>query len=141
MEAEEGARVNSPEDIERMLGAETIAVVGLSDDPTKPSHFVSAYMQRAGKKILPVNPVVPSVLGETSYASLSELPEKPDVVNVFRLPKAIPAIVDEMITLGLKALWVQQGIRNEEAARKAEAAGIHVVMDRCIMVEHRMRTR
>ncbi|SDF12978.1 hypothetical protein SAMN05444167_1478 [Terriglobus roseus] len=121
--------------------AKTIAVVGLSDDPTKASHFVSAYMQRAGKKILPVNPAVTSVLGETSYASLSELPEKPDVVNVFRLPRAIPAIVDEMITLGLKALWVQQGIRNEEAARKAEAAGIHVVMDRCIMVEHRMRTR
>ncbi|WP_231966871.1 CoA-binding protein [Terriglobus roseus] len=124
-----------------MLVAKTIAVVGLSDDPTKASHFVSAYMQRAGKKILPVNPAVTSVLGETSYASLSELPEKPDVVNVFRLPRAIPAIVDEMITLGLKALWVQQGIRNEEAARKAEAAGIHVVMDRCIMVEHRMRTR
>ncbi|WP_047487714.1 CoA-binding protein [Terriglobus sp. TAA 43] len=133
--------MNSSEDIEKMLAAKTIAVVGLSDDPAKPSHFVSAYMQRVGKKILPVNPAVPSVLGETSYASLSELPEKPDVVNVFRLPRAIPAIVDEMIALGLKALWVQQGIRNEEAAAKAEAAGIRVVMDHCIMVEHRMRTR
>lgn len=141
MEAEERSRVNSPEDIKGMLAAKTIAVVGLSDDPEKPSHFVSAYMQQAGKKILPVNPAIPSVLGETSYASLSDLPEKPDVVNVFRLPRAIPAIVDEMIALGLKNLWVQQGIRNEEAAAKAEAAGIHVVMDRCMMVEHRMHTR
>lgn len=141
MEAEERPRVNSPEDIERMLAAKTIAVVGLSDDPAKPSHFVSAYMQQVGKKVFPVNPAVESVMGETSYASLRGLPEKPEVVNVFRLPRAIPAIVDEMIELGLTNLWVQQGIRNEEAARKAEAAGIHVVMDRCIMVEHRMRTR
>ncbi|MEZ2346273.1 CoA-binding protein [Terriglobus sp. RCC_193] len=133
--------MNSSEDIERMLAAKTIAVVGLSGDPSKPSYFVSAYMQQAGKKILPVNPVVQSVLGETSYASLRDLPEKPEVVNVFRLPRAIPAIVEEMIELGLTNLWVQQGIRNEEAARRAEAAGIHVVMDRCIMVEHRMRER
>lgn len=141
MEAEEGPRVNSSEDIAQMLGAKTVAVVGLSDDPAKPSHFVSAYMQKAGKTILPVNPAVDHVLGLKSYASLRDLPQKPDVVNVFRLPKAIPAIVDEMIELGLTHLWVQQGIRNEEAAAKAEAAGIHVVMDRCIMVEHRMRAR
>ena len=133
--------MNSPEVIASMLQAKTIAVVGLSDDSAKPSHFVSAYMQRAGKRILPVNPSMPSVLGETSYASLRDLPEKPNVVNVFRLPKAIPGIVDEMIELGLTDLWVQQGIRNDEAATKAEAAGIRVVMDRCIMVEHRMRSR
>jgi predicted CoA-binding protein len=141
MEAEERSRLNSSEDIERMLAAKTIAVVGLSGDPSKPSHFVSAYMQQAGKKILPVNPSIDSALGEESYAALSDLPVKPDVVNVFRLPKAIPAIVDEMIALGLKNLWVQQGICNEEAAAKAEAAGIRVVMDRCMMVEHRMRAR
>ena len=125
----------------QMLVAKTIAVVGLSEDAAKPSHFVSAYMQKAGKTILPVNPAVDQVLGVKSYASLRDLPEKPDVVNVFRLPKAIPRIVDEMIELGLTHLWVQQGIRNEEAAAKAESAGIHVVMDRCMMVEHRMRVR
>lgn len=133
--------MNAAADIERMLAARTIAVVGLSDDPAKPSHYVSRYMQAAGKRILPVNPQVEQVLGERSYASLRELPVTPDVVNVFRLPKAIPAIVEEMIALGLTDLWVQQGIRNEEAARTAEAAGIRVVMDRCIMVEHRMRVR
>ncbi|SEC58453.1 CoA-binding protein [Terriglobus roseus] len=133
--------MNSPEDIAGMLAAKTIAVVGLSDDPSKPSHYVSAYMQTAGKRILPVNPSVQSVLGETCYASLKDLPERPGVVNVFRLPKAIPGIVDEMIELGLTDLWVQQGIRHAEAAAKAEAAGIRVVMDRCIMVEHRMRGR
>jgi predicted CoA-binding protein len=141
MAAKEGARVNAPEVIAQMLAAKTIAVVGLSEDPSKPSHFVSAYMQMAGKRILPVNPALETVLGEKSYASLRDLPERPDVVNVFRLPRAIPAIVDEMIELGFDALWVQQGIRNEEAAANAEAAGIRVVMDRCIMVEHRMHGR
>jgi len=129
--------MNEPAVIREMLGMKTIAVVGLSDDPVKPSHYVSAYMQAKGYKIFPVNPAVVEVLGETSYGSLSELPVKPDVVNVFRLPKAIPAIVDEMLALGLKNLWVQQGIVNLEAAERAEAGGIRVVMDRCIMVEHR----
>jgi predicted CoA-binding protein len=123
------------------LKARTIAVVGLSDKPEKASYGVSKYMQRQGYTILPVNPAVAEVLGEKSYASLAELPEKPDVVNVFRLPNAVPAIVDEMIALGLKNLWVQLGIVNMEAAERAEKAGIRVVMDRCIMVEkmgHRM---
>ena len=134
--------MNEPEVIDQMLGngtGKTIAVVGLSENPAKPSHYVSEYMQRHGYKILPVNPAVERVLGEKSYASLTELPVKPDVVNVFRLPNAIPAIVDEMLALGLKNLWVQAGIVNEEAAAKAEAGGIRVVMDRCIMVEHRRR--
>ena len=124
-----------------MLDGKTIAVVGLSDDPGKPSHYVSAYMQRQGYRILPVNPALAAagaeVLGERCYASLAELPVKPDVVNVFRLPKAIPGIVDEMLALGLKNLWVQQGIVNLEAAGRAAQGGIRVVMDRCIMVEHR----
>jgi predicted CoA-binding protein len=141
MAAEEGSLMNSPDVIASMLASRAIAVVGLSEDTMKPSHYVSAYMQTAGKRILPVNPSVEFVLGERSYASLRDLPEKPDLVNVFRLPKAIPGIVDEMIELGLTDLWVQQGIRHPEAAAKAEAAGIRVVMDRCIMVEHRMRTR
>jgi predicted CoA-binding protein len=134
--------MNEPERMLEMLGgrehgARTLAVVGLSDDPSKASYGVSAYMQANGYRILPVNPGISSALGERSYASLSELPERPDVVNVFRLPKAIPAIVDEMLALGLRDLWVQLGIRNEAAAQAAEAGGIHVVMDRCIMVEHR----
>jgi len=115
----------------------TLAVVGLSDNPFKASHSVSAYMQQHGYRIVPVNPGIASALGETSYASLRELPMTPDVVNVFRLPQHIPAIVDEMIELGLKNLWVQLGIRNAEAAARAEQAGIRVVMDRCILLEHR----
>ena len=136
--------MNEPEVMDGMLGdgtgvGRTIAVVGLSENPAKPSHYVSEYMQRHGYKILPVNPVVESVLGEKSYKSLAELPMKPDVVNVFRLPNAIPGIVDEMLALGLRNLWVQAGIVNRDAAAKAEAGGIRVVMDRCIMVEHRRR--
>ena len=95
-------------------------------------------MQRLGRRILPVNPALNEVvLGEAPYASLADLPVKPDLVNVFRLPKFIPAIVEEMIALNLKALWVQQGIVNLEAAAKAEAHGIRVVMDRCLMIESR----
>jgi len=132
--------MNEPEVIEAMLGqghGRTIAVVGLSDNPAKPSYYVSEYMQRHGYKIYPVNPSLDTVLGEKSYASLSELPVKPDVVNVFRLPKFIPAIVDEMLGLGLKNIWVQQGIIHMDAANRAEEGGMHVVMDRCIMIEHR----
>ena len=131
--------MNEPDVVRGMLAAKTIAVVGLSDDPNKPSNYVSAYMQKAGYRILPVNPGLggAEVLGVASYASLKDLPEKPDVVNVFRLPRAIGGVVEEMIALGLKAIWVQQGIVNLDAAKRAEEAGIAVVMDRCIMVEHR----
>jgi predicted CoA-binding protein len=138
--------MNEPQLIRDMLGTptktnpRTIAVIGLSDDPAKPSHYVSAYMQQHGYTIYPINPSLPKVLGERSYASLSDLPVKPEIVDVFRLPKFIPAIVDEMLKLGLKNLWVQQGIVHLEAAARAEAGGIHVVMDRCIMVEHRHLT-
>src|SRR5215471_17287726 len=134
--------MNEPETIRAMLGhppvdPRTIAVIGLSHIPEKPSHYVPAYMRQHGYRILPVNPAVDSVLGEKSYPTLSDLPVKPDIVNVFRLPKYIPAIVDDMIQLGLKDVWVQLGIINLEAAERAEQAGIRVVMDRCIMVEHR----
>jgi uncharacterized protein len=138
--------MNEPATIREMLGTttnanpRTIAVIGLSEDPTKPSHYVSAYMQQHGYKIYPVNPSITEVLGEKSYASLSDLPIKPNIVDVFRLPKFIPAIVDEMIQLGLTNIWIQQGIINLEAATRAESAGIRVVMDRCIMVEHRHLT-
>lgn len=134
--------MNEPQVIRAMLGhppsePRTIAVVGLSENPDKPSHYVPAYMQQHGYRILPVNPLVESVLGERAYPALADLPSKPDIVNVFRLPKFIPAIVEQMLDLGFKNLWVQQGIINTEAAETAEAGGIWVVMDRCIMVEHR----
>ena len=138
--------MNEPEIIRSILGVttaenpRTIAVIGLSEDSAKPSHYVSAYMQQHGYTIYPINPSLPKVLGERSYASLSDLPVKPDIVDVFRLPKFLPAIVDEMLQLTLKNLWVQRGIVNLEAATRAEAVGIQVVMDRCIMVEHRHLT-
>jgi predicted CoA-binding protein len=137
--------MNEPEVIRNMLGSSqntsrTLAVIGLSDNPLKPSFYVSQYMQQHGFQIFPINPALSSVLGEKSFPSLADLPIKSDIVNVFRLPKFIPAIVDEMLALGLKNLWVQQGILHPEAAARAEAGGIHVVMDRCIMVEH-MRMR
>jgi predicted CoA-binding protein len=133
--------MNEPEVILNMLGGptrqpRTLAVVGLSDDPTRPSHSVSAYMQRHGYRILPINPGIAHVLGERCYPSLRALTERPDVVNVFRLPRYIPAIVDDMIDLGFDNLWVQLGIVNEHAAIKAQTAGIRVVMDRCVLIEH-----
>ena len=132
--------MNEPQVIDAMLARPgTVAVVGLSDNPMKPSFYVSEYMQQQGFRVLPVNPALDNALGEKSYGSLAELPVKPDVVNVFRLPKFIPAIVDEMLALGLKNLWVQQGIVDLKSAARAEAGGINVVMDRCIMVEHRRR--
>jgi predicted CoA-binding protein len=134
--------LNEPEVIDAMLGGgtgRTIAVVGLSQNSARPSHYVSVYMQQHGYTIYPVNPSIDTVLGEKSYPSLAALPVKPDVVNVFRLPSYVPAIVDEMLALGLKDLWVQQGIVNLDAAARAEQGGIHVVMDHCIMVEHRRR--
>ncbi|CAN5665126.1 CoA-binding protein [soil metagenome] len=138
--------MNEPNVIHEMLGdpskaSVTIAVIGMSENPMKASHYVSEYMQQRRYQIFPVNPSIPSVLGEKCYPSLTALPVKPDIVNVFRLPSYIPAIVDEMIALGLRNLWVQQGIVNLEAAARADAAGIRVVMDRCIMVEHRNRAR
>jgi predicted CoA-binding protein len=134
--------MNDPSNILDMLGfpggqRRTLAVVGLSDNPSKASHSVSAYMQQHGYRILPVNPSLTSVLGERAFPSLADLPIKPDVVNVFRLPYFIPSIVDEMIPLGLTNLWTQLGIINLPAAQKAEKHGIHVVMDRCILIEHR----
>lgn len=135
--------MNEPETILAMLKRDTggrlpsLAVVGLSDDPSRPSHSVSAYMQRAGYPIRPVNPAASEVLGERCFPSLRELPLRPDVVNVFRLPRFLPAIVEEMVELGLEQLWVQLGIVHPEAARRAEEAGIRVVMDRCILIEQR----
>jgi predicted CoA-binding protein len=114
-----------------------IAVVGLSDKPDRPSHGVAAYMQSAGYRIIPVNPAVKEVLGEKSYSSLKEIPENVDLVDVFRKPEAVPEIVEDAIAIGAKAVWMQEGVVHNAAADRARAAGLQVVMDRCILKEHR----
>ena len=119
--------------------AKTIAVVGLSDSPLRPSHGVSAYMQMHGYKIIPVNPNVREVLGEESYHSLVEVPEKIDVVNIFRRPEFVEEVIDQAIRLTIPAVWMQEEVINERAAAKARNAGMFVVMDRCILKEHRAR--
>jgi predicted CoA-binding protein len=118
--------------------AKTIAVIGVSDDETKPSYGVSLYMQNSGYRIVPVNPKVEEALGEKAYPSLTEAAkaEKIDIVDVFRRPDAVPGIVDEVIQLGIPALWLQETVVHEEAAEKARKAGIFVVMDKCILKEH-----
>jgi predicted CoA-binding protein len=128
---------------ELLSRAKTIAVVGLSDSPMRPSHGVSAYMQSAGYKIIPVNPRVTEALGEKSYPSLLEMPlemvKKIDLVDVFRRPKHVDEIVDQVIQLKIPAIWLQEGVINERAAEKARKAGIFVVMDLCVLKEHRAR--
>jgi predicted CoA-binding protein len=119
----------------------TIAVVGLSSDPWRASHGVSAYMQSQGYRIIPVNPHIESCLGEKSHASLLEVPEKIDLVNIFRRPEFVEAIVDQAIQLKVPAVWMQEEVIHEEAAEKARQAGIFVVMDLCILKEHRARFR
>ena len=121
----------------------TIAVVGLSESPMRPSHGVSAYMQAAGYKIIPVNPQIAEALGEKAYPSLLEIPAELaktiDLVNVFRRPEYVDEIVDQAIALKMKALWLQEDVINQRAAEKARKAGMFVVMDRCILKEHRAR--
>jgi predicted CoA-binding protein len=121
--------------------AKTIAVVGLSNSPLRPSHGVSAYLQSHGYRIIPVNPSIKGALGEKAVASLSEINEKIDIVDVFRRSEFVPAIVDEAIRLKIPALWLQEGVIHDEAAAKARRAGILVVMDHCILKEHRKRFR
>lgn len=110
----------------------TIAVVGLSPKRNRPSHAVAESLQCFGYRIIPVRPAVESVLGEKAYAELRDLPEKPDLVDVFRAPEHVGPIVDECIALGIKAIWLQDGVINEAAALKAQQAGLTVIMDRCI---------
>jgi len=117
----------------------TIAVVGLSDSPLRPSYGVSAYMQGQGYRIIPVNPSIKGALGEKAVSSLSEIKEKIDVVDVFRRPEFVPEVVDEAIRLKIPAIWLQEDVIHEEAAEKARKAGIFVVMDKCILKEHRAR--
>jgi uncharacterized protein len=121
--------------------AKTIAVVGLSDKPLRPSHGVAAYMQCQGYRIIPVNPQIESCLGEKAYSSLLEVPEKIDIVNIFRRPEFVEEIVDQAIQLKVPAIWMQEDVIHEKAAEKARGAGIFVIMDRCILQEHRARFR
>jgi predicted CoA-binding protein len=115
----------------------TIAVVGLSSNPLRPSYDIAAFMQRRGYRIIPVNPQEVEVLGEKCYAQLEDIPEKVDCVNVFRRPEHVPAIVESAIAIGAKAIWLQLGISHDEAIARAEAAGLLAVQDRCLLIEHR----
>jgi uncharacterized protein len=128
---------------ELLSRAKTIAVVGLSDSPVRPSHGVSAYMQASGYKIIPVNPQIAEALGEKAYPSLLEIPpevaRKIDLVDVFRRPEYVDEIVGQTIQLKIPAIWLQEGVINEAAAEKARKAGIFVVMNRCVLKEHRAR--
>ena len=121
------------------MHSKTIAVVGLSNSPLRPSHGVAAYMQTHGYHIIPVNPEIKEALGEKAYASLLDVPGKIDIVNIFRRPEFVEEVVDQAIQLKIPAIWMQEEVVNEQAAEKARKAGIVVVMDRCILKEHKAR--
>ena len=129
-------RANRNDAIQRMLNARRIAVVGLSDDPSRPSYGVARYLQSVGKEIIPVNPRYDQVLGTTCYAALEDIPDKIDLVNVFRRPGYCAEVVRSAVALKAGGVWLQSGITNEEARNVAESAGIDFVQDRCIMIEH-----
>jgi len=124
-----------------LRSAKNIAVVGLSDNPLRPSHGVAAYLQAQGYRIIPVNPRISESLGETAYPSLLEVPEKIDIVDIFRRSEFVEGVVDQAIRLKVPAVWMQEGVIHEAAAAKARQAGLFVVMDRCILLEHRTRFR
>lgn len=129
--------INSPEAIKRILdNTKTIAVVGLSSDPFRPSHDVSRYMQSRGYRIIPVNPNEAEVLGEKAYATLDAVKEPVDLVNIFRRPAEAGQFVDQAIRLGIRAVWLQEGVIDRAAAQRAVDAGLDVIMDRCILKEH-----
>lgn len=131
-----------PDQIAEILQhAKTIAVVGLSDNPLRPSHGVAAYLQSQGYHIIPVNPEIESSLGEKAYPSLLDVPQKIDIVDIFRRPEFVEEIVDQAIQLKIPTIWMQEEVIHEKAAQKARAAGLFVVMDRCILLEHRARFR
>ena len=134
---------SAPDDaIERILEqTRTVAVVGLSPSPMRPSHAVARYLQRVGYRIVPVNPTIGEVLGERAYASLRAVPDAIDLVDVFRRAEHVPAIVEEAIAVGARAIWLQDGVVHETAAQRARSAGLAVVMDDCIMRRHVARAR
>lgn len=117
--------------------AKTIAVVGLSDQPGRPSYLVADYLQKHGFRIIPVNPMITVSLGEKSYASLLDIPKPVDVVDVFRQSQYVDEIMDQAIKIKAKVVWLQEGVINQPAAQKGQAAGLEVIMDRCMMKEHK----
>ncbi|MBV9759359.1 MAG: CoA-binding protein [Acidobacteriaceae bacterium] len=127
--------MNDTEITELLRTAKVVAVVGLSSNPMRPSFGVSRFLQRQGFRIIPVNPNETEVLGERAYSSVTAIPEAIDIVNIFRRPARVPEIVEEAIAKGARCVWMQEGVVNHDAARKAEAAGMPVVMDRCILKE------
>lgn len=141
-------QIHVPESLSKLAGdpileilrdSKTIAVVGLSSNPRRPSHGVAAYLQSVGYRIIPVNPNETEVLGEKAYAQLEDIPEHVDIVDVFRRSEDVPPVAHAAIAVGAKVLWMQQGIANETAAEKARAAGITVIEDACLFVEHKKR--
>ena len=122
---------------ELLRSSRTIAVVGLSSKRYRPSYGVAEYMQNAGYRIIPVNPFETEVLGETAYATLGDVPEHIDIVDIFRKSEFVPELVETAIRIGARAIWMQEGVVHEAAAAKARAAGLEVVMDRCILKDHR----
>jgi len=134
-----GVKAGADAILELLKNYKTIAVVGLSSNPMRPSYDVTEYMQAAGYRIIPVNPNEREVLGEKSYARLEEVREKIEIVNVFRRAEDVPPVVESAIRIGAKVVWMQSGVENEEAAEKARAAGLVVIEDACILVEHRRR--
>jgi len=130
------AQYQQPEIIQAALNQRRIAVVGLSANHLRASYFVGFYLQRHGYEVIPVNPRESEILGHKCYPSVTEIPEPPEVVNVFRDPAAVPAIAEEAVAVGAKYLWLQFGVISESGAAIAEAGGVRVIMDRCIKVEH-----
>ncbi len=118
--------------------ARTIAVVGLSDKPDRPSYEIASYLQKAGYRIIPVNPKIAKTLGETAYSSLRAVPERVDVVQIFRRPDAVPAVVEDAIAIGAKVVWMQPGAENEAAAARARAAVLTAVVGACMRTVHRV---
>jgi uncharacterized protein len=134
-----GSQVPDATALERLQiiqNCDSVALVGVSANPLRSSNFVASYLVRTSFRTYPVNPAYDEVLGEKAYASLSDLPEAPDIVDVFRREEALPDVVDEAIEIGAKVVWFQLGLRHDEAARKAQEAGLMVVQDRCLKIEH-----
>lgn len=128
----------TPDDMRKILtSVKTIAVVGLSNKPDRPSYEVAGYLKEAGYRIVPVNPTIKEALGEKAYPSLRDVPGKIDVVQIFRRPEEVPPVVDDAIAIGAKVVWMQPGAENEQAAAKARVAGLIVVVGACMMVAHR----
>ena len=137
LDAEQRRRFQSTRTIRELLGsARTIAVVGLSTESTKASNMVASYLQDEGYRVIPIHPKASEILGEKAYASLRDVPEPVDIVDIFRPPQEAPQIVDDAIAIGAKAVWMQLRLANLEAAERAERAGLKVVADKCIKMEH-----